>query len=269
MWQRDGRSWCVQGDIRLGNGLDRHLFELLRAIDRTGSINAAAKQVGLSYKSAWTLIERANNKSAKTLVISETGGQKGGGTMLTGSGQILLKLFESLEQKHAELLVELNRAVESDTEALRLLKPLTISTTAANQMFGVVWLIRHGIVGSEAVVKLKGGEYVCANLSRQEAHALELAVGAEVAVLINNTEITLATGPEKLRLSARNQLWGSVGRIELDQVEAEIIVNLKGNGETLSAVMTRASAERMRLKPGLQCRAIFKANAVLLATLAC
>ncbi|WP_172680334.1 hypothetical protein [Methylomonas koyamae] len=46
MWQRDGRSWCVQGDIRLGNGLDRHLFELLRAIDRTGSINAAAKQVG-------------------------------------------------------------------------------------------------------------------------------------------------------------------------------------------------------------------------------
>jgi len=84
-------AW-VDGELRLV-GLDSRMIGLLRAIDQSGSINQAAKQMGLSYKGAWQIIERANNGAPKTLVSTATGGSKGGGTCLTEAGRSLLALF--------------------------------------------------------------------------------------------------------------------------------------------------------------------------------
>jgi molybdate transport system regulatory protein len=256
---------CVQGEIRLTNSMDNSMFGLLRAIDNCGSINQAAKQLGLSYKSAWTLIERANNKSPKTLIVSETGGNKGGGTSLTHAGRILLNMFTKLEEQHRQFLLQLNQTVEADAEVLQLLKPLTIKTSAPNQIFGVVTELRTGPINSEVQVKLKGGEKICASLSRAEAEALSLEVGSEVLVLINSNDIVLNTGPEKYAMSARNQLLGIISYVHVAEVDAEIVIRLQG-GDCFTMLITQQSAQHMGLKAGMQCRAIFKSNAVLVAT---
>jgi molybdate transport system regulatory protein len=78
-------NW-VEGELRLACALDSRMIELLRAIEQSGSINQAAKQVGLSYKGAWQMIECANNLPSKVLIITATGGSKGGGTQLTAAG---------------------------------------------------------------------------------------------------------------------------------------------------------------------------------------
>jgi len=57
-------TW-VEGELRLVGGLDSRMIGLLRAIGQSGSINQAAKQIGLSYKGAWQMIERANNLAPK------------------------------------------------------------------------------------------------------------------------------------------------------------------------------------------------------------
>ncbi|MBU2238251.1 MAG: LysR family transcriptional regulator, partial [Gammaproteobacteria bacterium] len=61
-------------------------IELLAAIDECGSISKAAKQVGISYKTAWDRIDAMNNMSAQPLVVRSTGGAHGGGTLLTELG---------------------------------------------------------------------------------------------------------------------------------------------------------------------------------------
>ncbi len=90
----------VTGDLQLAGILDNRIIELLKAINKSGSLNQAAKQVGLSYKGAWQIIERANNSSPKTLVATAIGGTKGGGTVLTEAGQALIHLFEELQGAH-------------------------------------------------------------------------------------------------------------------------------------------------------------------------
>ena len=54
--------------------------ELLERINETGSINQAAKQMQMSYKKAWEIINMLNTNAAKPFVVTQTGGTSGGGS---------------------------------------------------------------------------------------------------------------------------------------------------------------------------------------------
>lgn len=70
--------------------------KLLKLIAETGSLNKAAKEMGISYQKAWKLVD-ASNKSAKMpLIETQVGGNKGGGTVLTPYGKSLIEAFESI-----------------------------------------------------------------------------------------------------------------------------------------------------------------------------
>ncbi|MCH8264109.1 MAG: LysR family transcriptional regulator, partial [Proteobacteria bacterium] len=88
----------VEGEIWLtDDGANRVLLEqlgLLRAIAEAGSISAAARNLGISYKTAWDRLERLNNLSKLPLVLRTSGGSKGGGSQLTDYGRQLLAGFE-------------------------------------------------------------------------------------------------------------------------------------------------------------------------------
>ncbi|MBA86210.1 MAG: molybdenum-binding transcriptional regulator [Rhodobacteraceae bacterium] len=73
--------------------------ELLEQIDRTGSISAAGRAMGMSYRRAWALVEEMNRAFRAPLVLSSRGGTKGGGARLTGDGRTVLQAFRTLEQK--------------------------------------------------------------------------------------------------------------------------------------------------------------------------
>jgi molybdate transport system regulatory protein len=256
-------AW-IEGDLRLAGILDSRMIGLLKAIDESGSINQAAKQVGLSYKGAWQMIERANNLAPKVLIATTTGGSKGGGTRLTASGQALLQLFSRLEQQHRQFLRQLNQSLADDPEMMLLLKPLAIKTSATNQLFGTIASIQPGAINAEVIVELKGGEQIVADLSLSTLDRLELNIGKDVLLLINAPEIGIATDFGRQQLSARNCLPSRVIRLQRDDVDSQVALRLPG-GDSLIATITQSSAESLGLKCDMPVNAVFKSNAVMLA----
>lgn len=79
---------------------------LLEAIDRTGSISAAARDLGMSYRRAWLLVDTMNQCFRQPLVSTETGGQKGGGAHVTDFGHEVLRRYLDMEAKAAASVTE-------------------------------------------------------------------------------------------------------------------------------------------------------------------
>lgn len=71
--------------------------ELLAAIADCGSISAAARQMGMSYRRAWLLVDTMNRCFKSPLVLAATGGVQGGGAHLSPLGAEVLALFQQLE----------------------------------------------------------------------------------------------------------------------------------------------------------------------------
>ena len=254
----------IRGELQLSGVLDNRLMALLKAIEQSGSINQAAKQVGLSYKGAWQIIERANNQAPKVLVATSTGGSKGGGTCLTAAGQALLKLFIGLDQQHQQFLQQLNQNLSNDPDLLLLLRPLAIKTSATNQLFGTITAIQLSPINAEVYVAFKGGEQIVASLPLVEFEQLKLSVGSDVLLLINAAEIIVVSDKTNYALSARNSLRGSVIRINDDGVETEVVIHLS-SGDSLVVTITKTSAEKLGIDLGVAVHAVFKSNAVILA----
>ena len=73
--------------------------ELLRLIEETGSISAAAREMGMSYRRAWTLVETMNGAFREPLVEAATGGRGGGGARVTDFGREALAKYQAMEEK--------------------------------------------------------------------------------------------------------------------------------------------------------------------------
>jgi len=103
------RCWIdIEGEKFFGPGPAR----LLELIEKEGSIAKAAKQMGMSYKKAWDIINDLNTRGQKPFVVSRKGGENGGGADLTETGKKVLIKFTSLTNK-------LNSIIEKDTEILK------------------------------------------------------------------------------------------------------------------------------------------------------
>jgi molybdate transport system regulatory protein len=72
---------------------------LLEAIDRNGSISAAARVLGMAYPNAWKLVDNLNRHFKEPLVIRVMGGRRGGGASLSATGQAVLDIYRSMEAK--------------------------------------------------------------------------------------------------------------------------------------------------------------------------
>ena len=81
-------------DIAVGPGK----IELLEAIARTGSITAAARALGMSYRRAWLLVDTMNRCFKSPVVEAEAGGRSGGGTRLTATGAQVLRRYRKVEK---------------------------------------------------------------------------------------------------------------------------------------------------------------------------
>ncbi len=70
--------------------------DLLDAIDSSGSISAAARQMNMSYRRAWLLVDTMNRCFREPLVTSMAGGNQGGGAVLTEAGREVLRNYRTL-----------------------------------------------------------------------------------------------------------------------------------------------------------------------------
>lgn len=73
--------------------------ELVERIARTGSISAAAREMGMSYRRAWQLVESLNGTFREPVVTTAIGGRRGGGARVTPFGGRLVAGFRAMEEK--------------------------------------------------------------------------------------------------------------------------------------------------------------------------
>lgn len=79
-------------DIAIGPGK----VQLLAAIQASGSIAGAARELGMSYRRAWLLVETMNQCFTSPLVETATGGKAGGGAQLSENGRIVVQAYENM-----------------------------------------------------------------------------------------------------------------------------------------------------------------------------
>ncbi len=243
-------------------GIDSRMTALLKAIDTQGSLNQAAKMVGLSYKGAWQMIERANQLALSPLVKTEKGGNKGGGTVLTAAGKSLLTLFTGLENEHQCFIEKLNkRLVDNDA----LLAPLTCFSQknhVTNQLIGRINTIQWGSENTEICVVLPSSQEIIASIPLHFVESFELLEGKEVYLVIDSINVILmTTSLDEGKISARNQLKGTIDDITSDGASALVHIKLE-KGDALVATITQKSLQQLQLQKNDEIYAIFKSNSV-------
>lgn len=260
------KSASLQGNLLLRND-DQQSFTssqiaLLIAIGDCGSITAAAKKVGISYKTAWDRIDNLNNMSDKALVRRATGGAHGGGTTLTESGRQLIEGFLSLQQEHDAFLNRLGDSVKSLGDVASFIRSSEVRSSARNQYRGLVNKIIRGGVNTEVEVRISDSALLTALITNDSRSKLGLKKGSSIIALIKSSWILLSKDTA-LKTSARNNLVGIVIKIIPGQVNSEVIIDL-GEQKSLCAIITNTSVDELELKKGDQACAFFKASSVIL-----
>jgi len=88
----------IRLDLTSGDRIGPGKIALLEAIGTTGSISAAARQLGMSYRRAWLLVEQLNESLVEPAVAAAPGGRSGGGAVLTPMGERVIKLYRAIER---------------------------------------------------------------------------------------------------------------------------------------------------------------------------
>ena len=250
----------------VGGQVGAERIALLVALRAHGSISAAARAVGLSYKGAWDVVQALNNLFERPLVQTHTGGARGGATALTPKGEAVIAAFQSAQVELAHLFEAVERRLaDPAAPPLRsLLWSLNMKTSARNALRGVVETVTDGAVNAEVSLRVGKGARIVAIVTRPSVEALGLAPGREAIALIKSSFIILAPETPGLRTSARNALAGAVIDVEPGAVNSEVTLALD-QGKTLTATVTRESAEGLHFTVGDRAIALIKASHVILA----
>ena len=79
---------------------------LISQIEVSGSISAAARDMGMSYRRAWQLVEAINASFTEPVVVTATGGKRGGGASVTAFGRELVAHFHAMEDKASAAIAD-------------------------------------------------------------------------------------------------------------------------------------------------------------------
>ncbi|HHY04368.1 MAG TPA: LysR family transcriptional regulator [Thermoanaerobacterales bacterium] len=107
----ESRFWLEQGGEKVfGKGP----CVLLETVDRLGTLNKAAAELGMSYSKAWSIIKRAEKQLGFLLMERTTGGVDGGGSSLTPEGKQLIKNYRLFCEEADAFLDELYKKYFGD-----------------------------------------------------------------------------------------------------------------------------------------------------------
>jgi molybdate transport system regulatory protein len=102
-YQIDCRIWInSNNEAFIGKGR----IDLLKNIETFGSISKAAKDMKMSYKKAWNLVNSMNSNFKKPLVIGSVGGTNGGGSCLSSTGKHIVQIYESIIESNKKFLLQ-------------------------------------------------------------------------------------------------------------------------------------------------------------------
>ncbi|MCB2217839.1 TOBE domain-containing protein [Desulfofustis glycolicus] len=248
----------------LGWSAYSQIIELLIALDRSGSINRAARDVGLQYKSAWLKLEQINNLLPFPLLKKQTGGSGGGGTCLTPEGQSMLRRICELQQAFTQFRSYLAGGPEKALETIKTIRRIEMQISARNVWLGQVTSIDRGVVNSVVNIMLKGGDRISSVITDNSVNRLKLEPDTELLAIVKASNVMLGSAIDAGQISARNILTGTIQAITPGAVNDEVTVDLPG-GASVTSIITSASVRRLGLHTGKEISAIIKASDVLLA----
>lgn len=249
---------------RTGKRIGDDRIRLLEAVDTHGSISAAARAVGLTYKAAWDAIAALNNLAERPLVVARTGGRVGGGAVLTDEGHRLLTAMRWLQSELERISRAAAATANHEDLATFFSWRFVMKTSARNMLRCTVVEIKPGAVNAEVILSIVDGVRLVAIITSESVANLALAPGNEVFALIKSTFVLLAPEGETGRTSARNVIAGTVIRHEDGAVNSEIVLDI-GGGKTIAAIITKESASALGFKVGDRACALIKASHIILA----
>uniref|UniRef100_Q31EA5 Transcriptional regulator, ModE family n=1 Tax=Hydrogenovibrio crunogenus (strain DSM 25203 / XCL-2) TaxID=317025 RepID=Q31EA5_HYDCU len=240
-------------------------LELLNKIASLGSLSAAAKACGLSYKGAWQAIEAMNQLSDTPLVTPQKGGAGGGGMTLTSAGHSLVTAYQLFNEQMQQWMRQLETVSPNMLSQLDLMRKISMKTSARNLFHGSVTHIEKGSVNCDVTLAIGGGNEVVAQITLGSLERLGLELGSDAYALIKASWVILTEAlNDTFKTSARNQFCGSICHIESGEINSDVSIQLDG-GLVISAIVTNQSIENMALGVGKPCCALVKASHVLLA----
>lgn len=138
-----------------------------------------------------------------------------------------------------------------------------MKVSARNQFSGTINQVVIGAVNAEVHVGLKGGETIVASVTKDSIENLAIETGKKVIALVKAPQVIIVTDFGGYRISARNQLEGTITEIKPGAVNTEVDIALPG-GDKVAATVTNDSVETLGLRKGQVATAVFKAGAVIL-----
>lgn len=246
-----------------GGDVSAKRIALLEVIDALGSISAAAKQLGMSYRSAWDAVAEMNNMWDAPLVAKSQGGSHGGSTRLTRHGRELITGFHMMQQEYQRFTEGLIRHLGDISQLQQGMRRLSMRTSARNQFQGQVELINVGTINSEVTLAINSHIKLTASITRESVESLGLSPGSEAYALIKAPFIILIPDNDKIVTSARNRLCGVIRELRHGEISSEAIIELEG-GKTLAAILTKESAAAPEFQLGQPVCALVKASHVIL-----
>jgi molybdate transport system regulatory protein len=210
------------------------------------------------------VLDTAANLATQPLVTSATGGSGGGGTQLTPAAQSLLVAWRHLHAAHRDFLREQEAWLLAQPDLSLALRRLSLKTTARNQFAGTVTAVDAGPVTTSVTITLPGGQTITATMTSNAAKRLKLKKGIEAIALIKSSAVVLVTDFAGYELSARNQLAGTISRLDKGAVSSLIGLTLPG-GAVVTASVTNDAVDALDLHVGQDATAVVKAYSVMVA----
>ncbi len=246
-----------------GTDLTAERVALLEAIAEHGSITAAAKALGISYRSAWDAVNTINNLSDPPLLERRPGGPRGGETLLTRQGQNLIDAFRRMEAEYRRMLAAMSRDISDLDQLQQLMRRLSMRTSARNQLRGTIINTKVGPVNAEVTLAINRDSRLTATVTRESLEEMGLEEGRDAYALFKASSVILIPPNDGLRTSARNRLCGIISHIQRGPVNSEVIIELEGN-KHIAAIITSESEEQLGLGKGKALCALIKASHVIL-----
>ncbi|MEI6846441.1 MAG: TOBE domain-containing protein [Chlorobiaceae bacterium] len=256
----DGLIWFQKAEDKFLGG-DR--IALLEKIHELGSINSAAKAIGISYKTAWHLVNMVNNLSEKPLVDRVTGGKGGGGTVLTREGKRVIEQFRIIQEEHRKFLQNLEGRLGDTNNLYQFLRRISMKISARNVFSGTIEKITKGAVNAEVILLINGGTRITSIITNGAVDNLGLKENMNAYAIIKSSSIIVGRELHEAKLSARNVIPGKISKLIEGPVSTEVDIEI-GEGNVISAIITHGSSEKLSLKEGEHACALFKASSVIL-----
>lgn len=92
-----GDRLSIRLDLAIGARIGPGKVAVLEEIARSGSISAAGRALGMSYRRTWELVEELNRSLGTPVVATAAGGSGGGGTVLTPAGKAVIERYRAIE----------------------------------------------------------------------------------------------------------------------------------------------------------------------------